>query len=149
MTTDNRDDIVEVLLKQHERLRELCAAVQAAGEGQQPQLFGKLCRLVHLHELGERAVVHPVTRDQTGAGGDAVAVARAGEEDRAGWAIAELQDLGADHPAFAAKFTAFHRAVLDHAGHEERDEFPRLRLYVPIQRLYTMADHLRNVQAMS
>jgi hypothetical protein len=149
VTIDNRGDIVDVLLQQHERLRELCAAVQTAGEGQKNQLFGELCDLVYLHEFGERTVVHPVTRDQTSAGGDAVAVARGAEEDRAGWAIAELQDLGADHPAFTAKFTAFHRAVHDHAGHEEREEFPRLRLYVPIQRLYTMANHLRDVQAMS
>jgi hypothetical protein len=149
VTIDNPDDIVDVLLRQHDRLRELCAAVQAAGEDQKKQLFGELAHLVHLHELGERTVVHPVTRDQTSAGGEAVAVACAAEEDRAGWAIAELQDLGADHPTFTAKFAAFHRAVLDHAGREERDEFSRLRLYVPIQRRYTMANHLRDVQAMS
>lgn len=149
MTVDKRADIVDVLLQQHEQLRELCAAVQTAGEGHKKQLFGELCHLMHLHELGERVVVHPVSRDQTWAGGDAVAVACAAEEDRAGLAIAELQDLGADHPAFAAKFAALHRLILDHARHEERDEFPRLRLYVPIQRLYTMANHLRNVQALS
>ncbi len=149
MTVDNRNDIVDVLLQQHQQLRELCAAVHAASNDERKQLFGDLARLLHLHDLGEQAVVHPATRDQTSRGGEAIAVACAAEEDRVGWAIGDLEGLGVDHPAFVAKFAAFHHAVLDHLAHEEREEFPLLRRYVPTQRLHAMAGHLRAVQALS
>jgi hypothetical protein len=101
------------------------------------------------HELGEQAVVHPVTRDHIQRGGDLLAGVCVAEEERARWAIADLKHLGVDHPGFTAKFAAFQQAFLDHAAHEERDEFPRLRRFVPTQRLHTMANELRNVQAMS
>jgi hypothetical protein len=104
---------------------------------------------MRLHELGEQAVVHPVTRDHTRRDGDVLARACAAEEETARWAILDLRDLGVDHPSFTAKFAAFRQAVLDHAAHEERDEFPLLRRYVPKQRLHTMANEFRNVQAMS
>jgi hypothetical protein len=33
-------------------------------------------------------------------------------------------------------------------AHEERTEFPRLRLYVPVQRLHAMANAAHDVQTM-
>ncbi len=146
---NNEEDIVDVLLDQHRELRQLCADVQAATGGHKRRLFVELVALIHRHELGEQTVVHPVTRDRTLGLGNAVAKACTAEEERAGRAIAELQTLGVEHPAFAAGFEAFHQDLLDHAAHEERDEFPRLRQYVAAQRLYSMAHELRNVQAMS
>jgi len=149
VTVNNADDIVDVLLDQHRQLRQLCTQVHTATGPDKKRRFGDLAMLMRLHELGEQAVVHPVTRDHTRRGGDLVAGACAGDEERARWAILDLQDLGVDHPGFTAKFAAFQQAVLDHAAHEERDEFPLLRRYVPTQRLHTMANELRNVQAMS
>jgi hemerythrin HHE cation binding domain-containing protein len=149
MAVNNADDIVDVLLDQHRQLRQLCAQVHAASGDDKRRLFGDLAVLMRTHERGEQAVVHPVTRDHTQRGGDLVTGACAAEEERARWAILDLQDLGVDHPSFTAKFATFHQAVLDHAAHEERDEFPLLRRYVPTQRLHTMADELRNVQTMA
>ena len=149
MTVNNADDIVDVLMDQHRQLRQLCTQVHAAAGPERKRRFGALATLVRLHELGELAVVHPVTRDHTRRGGGLVAAACTAEEERARWAILDLQDLGVDHPSFTAKFAAFHQAVLDHAAREERDEFPLLRRYVPTQRLHTMANELRNVQIMA
>ncbi len=149
MNLNDADDIVDVLLDQHRQLAQLCTRVLAATGPDKKRLFGDLAMLMHVHELGEQAVVHPVTLDHTQRGGDLVAGACTTEEDRARWAILDLQGLGVDHPSFTAKFAAFHQAVLDHTAHEERDEFPLLRRYVPTQRLHTMANELRNVQTMS
>jgi hypothetical protein len=149
VTVNNADDIVDVLLDQHRQLRQLCTQVHAATGPDKKRRFGDLAMLMHVHELGEQAVVHPVTRDHTRRGGDLVAEACTAEEERARWAICDLQDLGVDHPSFTAKFATFHQAVLEHAAHEERDEFPLLRRYVPTQRLHTMANELRNVQTMA
>lgn len=149
VAVNNADDIVEVLLHQHRQLWQLCTEVQAATGRDKQRLLGDLGALMYVHELGEQAVVHPVTRDHTRLGGDVVARACAAEEEMARWAIVDLRDLGVDHPSFTAKFAAFRQAVLDHSAHEERDEFPLLRRFVPTQRLHTMANKLRNVQTMS
>jgi hemerythrin HHE cation binding domain-containing protein len=147
MIASNFGDIVDVLLDQHQKLRQLCADVQSASGKNKTLLLRDLARLVRVHEYGEQAVVHPVTRDHT-TGGDPIGRACQAEGERARRAIAELHDLGADHPGFGAKFAAFREAVLDGDAHEERDEWPLLRRYVPTQRLHTMANEIRNVQAM-
>jgi Hemerythrin HHE cation binding domain len=149
MAVNNADDIVDVLPDQHRQLRQLCAQVHAASGDDKKRLFGDLAVLMRTHERGEQAVVHPVTRDHTQRGGDVIAGACTAEEERARWAICDLQHLSVDHPSFTAKFAAFYQAFLDHAAHEERDEFPRLRRCVPTQRLHTMANELRNIQTMS
>ena len=147
MTPPKLDDIVDVLIRQHGDLRRLCADIVAARGGDRRRLFGRLVSLVHSHELGERMVVHPATRDRTN-GGEKVASVSALEEARIDAAIAELDDLGVDHPTFNAKFAVFHQALVDHAVHEERDEFPRLRQHLPTQRLHLMANEIRDVQIM-
>ncbi|GGN73257.1 hypothetical protein GCM10010112_42510 [Actinoplanes lobatus] len=60
-----------------------------------------------------------------------------------------LDDLGADDPGFDRGFAALHRVILDHLTREELDEFPILRCYVPVQRLYGMTGELNDVQAMA
>jgi hypothetical protein len=148
MAANNADDIVDVLSDQHRQLRQLCAQVYAASGDDKRRLFGDLAVLMRRHERGEQPVVHPVTRDHTRRGGDVIAGACAAEEVRARWEIVDLQHLTVDHPSFSAKFAASYQALLDHAAHEERDEFPRPRRCPPTQRLHMMADELRNVQTM-
>jgi Hemerythrin HHE cation binding domain len=149
VTVNTADDIVDVLIAQHQQLWQLCTHVQAATGEYRRRLFDDLTVLVHLHELGEQMVVHPVTRDHTQGRGDAVATACVAQEEQTGRAIAALDDLGVDHPSFPTRFGAFHQTLLDHIAHEERDEFPRLRQFVPTQKLHTMANEIRNVQALS
>lgn len=140
------DDIVDVLLAQHEHVKETFARVQAASGDAKEQLFGELITLLHTHESGEQQVVHPVTRADKHDGGDLVAMACIAEERQADQRIAELKKLGTGHPQFDAKIEAFHQAVLAHATHEEQDEFPRLSR-LPAERRQAMADELRTVQA--
>ena len=142
------DDIVDVLTSQHEQLRVLLADVQAARGADRRRLFGELAGLLRAHESGEQVVVYPVMCDRT-YGGSGVAVICLTEGASVGRAAAELHELGTEHAAFTAKFAAFRQAFLDHARREERDEFPRLRRYVPRQQLHLMANELRNVQSMS
>jgi hypothetical protein len=146
MTVHN-DDVVDVLLGQHDRLRQRFSLLRAAGDRDKKALFDEIVRLAHIHEVGEQAVVYQVLRD-TVAGGTAIAMACAQEEAQIVRRLAELKDLGVGHPTFDTTLAAVHKAFLDHAGHEERDEFPRLRQYLPKQSLYTMANELRDVQAM-
>jgi Hemerythrin HHE cation binding domain len=140
-------DVVDFLIGQHDRMRGLCDEVAVAAGPERHRLFAELGQLVNAHEFGDRTVVHPAARDSTPAG-DAVGVACMAEEGRIERAIDDLQDLGTGHATFEARFAALRRAVLEHNEHEERDEFPLLRLYVRPQRLHMMVGQLHDVQTM-
>jgi hypothetical protein len=128
-------------------MRRLCADVQHAGAADKKRLFAQLYRLVHAHELGNRAVVHPAA-GRTTPDGDRVALARMTAGADITRALAELHALGVEHATFDSKFAMVHRAIGDQAAHEESDEFPLLRRYVSTQRLHMMAGELHDVEVM-
>ena len=146
MTTAQEQDVVELLLAQHTQIQALFAEVRAAHGDRRQQAFQELVRLLAVHEAAEEQVVHPAARSDAG---DAVVEARLHEEDEAKHALAELYDMGVDAPGFEAKFTALERAVLDHARHEEQEEFPLLRTNSDPARLRRMAGAVRAAEAVS
>jgi hemerythrin superfamily protein len=141
------DDVVDLLTAQHEQIKELMSRISAAAsEGGQTQgPFTELVKLLETHELGEQRVVHPVTHESPD-GGAATAEARLGEEERADQLIAKVQSLVPDSREFDMWFGQLRHAVLDHAAHEEREEFPRLRRELSSARLRAMAEELVAVQ---
>jgi hemerythrin superfamily protein/ribosome-associated toxin RatA of RatAB toxin-antitoxin module len=141
------EDVVDLLMAQHQRVKELMDRVAAAQGAEKQQWFGELVALLKTHEKGEQRVVHPVTRSSVH-DGDATANARLSEEERADQLIAQAEaaEMSADSVEFDAWFERLRHAVLDHAEHEEREEFPKLRGELPAARLRTMAEELVAVQ---
>ena len=68
--------------------------------------------------------VRPATRKTVG---DAVADARDHEEDEANHVLARLEAMEVDSPEFDPELATFEEAVVEHATHEENEEFPGLR----------------------
>lgn len=141
-------DVVDVLLGEHDEIRRLCAAVERSRDEERERRFAELSRVVHLHEYGERAVIHPAARNVTAAG-DMIGTIRLLEENAIGLSLAALDDLDAGHPSFDQRFVALHRAILEHMTREELDEFPLLRLHLPVQRLHGMVGELHDGQVMA
>jgi hypothetical protein len=141
-------DVVDVLVAEHERIRQLCADVQNAEPADRRRLFAQLERLVSSHEAGDRVVVHPAVREGTPTA-DAVALACMAEESGIEQALGDLHEIGTGDERFDARFAALRRAILDHDAHEERDEFPLLRLYVRPQRLHMMVGQLHDIGVMA
>jgi hypothetical protein len=148
-TADDRghstDDVVDVLLDQHRQVKDLMARTAAAEGEEKQRLFGELVQLLKTHESGEQRVVHSVTRSSI-EGGAETANARLGEEERADQLIAEVETMTVNSREFDTWFEQLRHAVLDHAAHEEREEFPRLREELDPMRLRTMAEELVAVQ---
>jgi hemerythrin HHE cation binding domain-containing protein len=140
-------DIVDVLLDQHDQMRHLCAAVDKADGADKVRLFARLGRPLSLHELSDRRVVHPATRNSTREG-DRVGVACMVEDRNIKRGVAELLVLGVGDVAFDGRFTRLRHAIADHTAHEERDEFSILRRYVTTSRLHMMVGEVRDVQTM-
>jgi hemerythrin superfamily protein len=148
MTTTQQQDVVELLLDQHNQIKALLARITSAKGTDKRDAFEDLVRLLAVHESAEEEIVHPSAL-KTIDGGDQIVRARRREEDEAKHVLAELYELGVDHPEFDAKFKSFAEAVQAHAAHEETEEFPELRRNTPPQRLSQMASAVKAAEKMA
>ena len=148
MTTAQEQDVVELLLEQHNQIRRLFGQLQTAQGEQKRELFEDLVRLLAVHETAEEEVVHPTARMKL-EHGDEVVDRRLSEEDEAKRVLAELYDLGVEHPEFDTRMAALAQSVEQHARSEETEEFTRLRATVPADQLRRMAGALKTAEAMA
>lgn len=140
-------DVVDLLIAQHRRIEDLFQALRSGSEDKR-NLFDELVRLLAVHETAEEEVVHPAAqRAQFGA--KPMVENRLAEENQAKNDLAELYDLGVDHPEFDEKLSTFAQAVLDHAHHEENEEFPLLRQSFSENHLDHMANSVRAAEAFA
>lgn len=147
MTTRDETDVVDLLLAQHQRIRDLFDAVQTAEGATRRQRFAELRRLLAVHETAEEMVVHPRARDSRG--GHAVVDARLAEEHAAKEILSRLDGMDPADPEFDSGFAQLRRAVLDHAASEEREEFPLLRENVDDKTRTRMAAAVRAAEAIA
>ncbi|MEN3303898.1 MAG: hypothetical protein V7603_100 [Micromonosporaceae bacterium] len=146
MTTTQDQDVVDLLLEQHNQIKTLFQQVSAAQGPRKRDLFEQLVRLLAVHESAEEEVVHPAARRKAQAG-DAVVDSRLREEDEAKHALADLYDVGVEHPEFDSRLATLSHAVIEHAEHEEHDEFPYLRQNLDAETRRRMAGALRAAEA--
>ncbi|WP_067542240.1 hemerythrin domain-containing protein [Nocardia crassostreae] len=125
MSTEQDQDVVELLMAQHNRIRALIEQVNIApGQAKRPP-FEELVRLLAVHETAEEEVVHPAAR-QLYVADQVIDDARLQEEEEAKAALAELHDLGVEHIDFDRKFRLFAEKVIEHSDMEEKEEFGML-----------------------
>ena len=115
-------DFVRIVLEQHARIRDLFGQVNNVTGQRKQEAFDELRRLLAVHEAAEEMIVRPVTR--TAAGGARVASARNHEEHMAAHLLADLEKTGISSERFSAGFSEFEKKVMEHAEHEEAEEFP-------------------------
>ena len=124
MSTATRPAIVTMLREQHTIVRSLLDRVVSSTGEQRREAFDEVRELLARHETGEEMILRPMTRRVPG--GEAVAEGRMAEENEAKEVLAKLEKLDADSGEFQTMFAEFRSSVLEHAGAEERDEFPLL-----------------------
>jgi hemerythrin superfamily protein len=148
MTQTQDQDVVDLLLEQHDQIKSLFSQLKMAEGDQKRELFEDLVRLLAVHESAEEEVVHPTARRKL-TGGDEVVEQRLREEDEAKRELAELYDLGVDHPEFDPRLSRFAEAVIQHASSEESEEFLKLRATLSEDQLRRMAGAVRAAEAMA
>jgi hemerythrin superfamily protein len=146
--TGHSEDVVDLLVGQHEQVRGLFSLLDQGDAKERQETFEELVRLLAVHETAEEEVVYPAVRSMVDDGDD-LADARTSEEAEAKEALAELEELGPDHPEFSAKLDAFKQMVLTHAGNEEREIFPRLRDTHSRDQLESMAVGVRSAESLA
>ncbi|HEY0486031.1 MAG TPA: hemerythrin domain-containing protein [Mycobacteriales bacterium] len=123
-STTAEGDVIQILLSQHGRIRELFADVKSAEGRHKQQAFDELRALLAVHETAEEMIVRPVSKKIAG---EAIADARNKEEDEANHVLAELEKMDVSSADFDRQLAEFEKAVNTHAENEESQEFPRLR----------------------
>ncbi len=120
------DDVVKFLKDQHNLIKDLFEEVlSASGSKAREKAFVELRKLLAVHETAEEMVVHPRVRHEA-ASGDEIVDARLDEEHKAKEMLSKLEGMDIDSPKFITELTKLRDAVIDHAEHEENEEFTKL-----------------------
>jgi hemerythrin superfamily protein len=141
-------DVVDLLLTQHARIEEQFLLVGGSTGEAKREAFDDLVRLLSVHETAEEELIHPLSRGLV-PGGDAEIDERLAEERQANEVLARLVKDGVDADGFDTALLLLRNAVLQHARHEERYEFPHLRAKVPATQLRALATAVRAAEALA
>ena len=119
-------DVVAFLTSQHDEIKRLFAETLGATETEsREKLFFVLRRLLAVHETGEEMVVHPLARRSI-AFGQGIVDARLDEENEAKHHLAGIEKMDVGSTEFIQALGQLQSAVLEHARHEEVEEFTKL-----------------------
>ncbi|MEW1588506.1 hemerythrin domain-containing protein [Micromonospora vinacea] len=146
-TPGPEEDVVDLLLAQHAQIEQLLLLVIGGTGDTRRGAFDDLVKLLAAHETAEEEIVHPLARTLPGGGGDAMVDDRLDEERQAKETLQTLIEGGVDADGFDTGIVLLRDAVLVHARHEERYEFPHLRQHVPVDRLRSLATAVRAAEA--
>lgn len=149
MIVQSPDEVVAFLKAQHNLIEDMFDEVLHASDPQaREKPFIELRQLLAVHETAEEMVVHPRVRREADAG-DAIVDARLKEEHEAKELLSQIEALDITSQQFIAELTKLRDAVLDHAEHEENEEFPILQREVDADDLKRMATAVRAAEAIA
>jgi hemerythrin superfamily protein len=141
------NDVVDLLLRQHEEIRGLFEEVEKAGGERRKEKFDDLRSLLAVHETAEEEIVHPYAKDKLGGDG---AVNDLLEEEKHGKdTLKRLEGIETGSSEFLPVFREFRKAVEAHAEHEEKTEFPQLRTKGSTEELAGMVTLVKAAEAVA
>lgn len=120
------DDIVELLLHDHEQAKAMLAKITSVAPAARAELFCELVPDLVSHEVAEEIVVYPTIRSEAPDGEDE-AEPRLKEQAEAEELLSRMEKLDPVSSEFGQSLTELRDAVLAHASAEEENIFPLLR----------------------
>ncbi|MBV8346899.1 MAG: hemerythrin domain-containing protein [Mycolicibacterium sp.] len=149
MLVQSPQDVIAFLKAQHALIEDMFDEVlQASAPEAREQAFIRLRQLLAVHETAEEMVVHPRVRREVDAG-DAIVDARLKEEHDAKEELSRIENLDISSQQFIGELTKLRQAVLDHAEHEENEEFPKLQRELDPDERKRMGSAVRAVEAIA
>lgn len=137
------EDVLRVLLEQHQRILDLLTGVRAASGDARIVALRELRALFVVHETAEQIIVHPRSGEFIGANfADQTALI----ERQLAQELANLEDVPPGHGQFDENLDVIEGSVLDHFYVEESQEFPVLLAEVPLEERLTMGRRLLRAQ---
>jgi hemerythrin superfamily protein len=149
MIVQSPEEVVAFLKAQHDLIEDMFDEVLSASDPKaREKPFIELRQLLAVHETAEEMIVHPRVRREF-EGGDAIVDARLKEEHDAKEQLSKLENLDITSQQFIDEFTKLRDAVLEHAEHEENEEFPRLQQKLDADELKQMATAVKAAEAIA
>jgi hemerythrin superfamily protein len=139
-------DVIDILLTQHGRVRELFSEVKSTDGEHKKQVFDELRALLAVHETAEEMILRPVSAKVAGA---EIAEARNEEESEANKVLAALEKMDVTSADFDRQLAEFEQAVNTHAENEESQEFPRVREGIDERQRAKMGAALMAVESLA
>ncbi|MBV9088761.1 MAG: hemerythrin domain-containing protein [Mycobacteriaceae bacterium] len=149
MLVQSPDDVIAFLKAQHDLIKDMFDEVLHASEDKpREKAFVDLRQLLAVHETAEEMVVHPRVRREVD-GGDAIVDARLNEEHDAKELLSSIESLDIGSKQFIDELTKLRDAVVEHAEHEENDEFPKLQRGLDADDAKRMGTAVRAAEAIA
>jgi hemerythrin superfamily protein len=143
------DDVVKFLKDQHNLIKDMFEEVLSASSTEaREKAFTSLRQLLAVHETAEEMVVHPRARHEI-ADGDAVIDALLNEEHVAKEHLSKLEGMDIGSKEFIVELTSFRDAVVEHAEHEEVEEFTKLTRELSAEDRKRMAGAVQAAEAIA
>lgn len=149
MLVQSPEEVVAFLKAQHNLIEDMFEEVLHASDPKaREKPFIELRQLLAVHETAEEMVVHPRVRREADSG-DGIVDARLQEEHEAKELLSQIEKLDVTSQHFIDEVTKLRDAVLDHARHEEDEEFPVLQREVDDNDLKRMGSAVRAAEAIA
>jgi hypothetical protein len=146
---ESTDDVVKFLKGQHDLIKDMFEEVLSASSTEaREKAFTSLRQLLAVHETAEEMVVHPRARHEI-TDGDAVVDALLHEEHVAKEQLSKLESMDVGSKDFIAELTSFRDAVVEHAEHEEVEEFTKLTRELSAEDRKRMAGAVQAAEAIA
>ena len=149
MIIQSPDEVIGFLKAQHNLIEDMFDQVLFASDPQARETpFVRLRQLLAVHETAEEMVVHPRVRREVDAI-DSIVDARLEEEHEAKELLSSIEKIDITSQQFIDELTKLRDAVLDHAQHEERYEFPKLQRELDADELKRLGTAVRAAEAIA
>jgi hemerythrin superfamily protein len=149
MIIQSPDEVIGFLKAQHNLIEDMFDQVLFASDPQARETpFVQLRQLLAVHETAEEMVVHPRVRREVDAI-DSIVDARLEEEHEAKELLSSIEKIDITSQQFIDELTKLRDAVLDHAQHEERYEFPKLQRELDADELKRLGTAVRAAEAIA
>lgn len=149
MIVQTPEEVVAFLKAQHDLIEDMFDQVLLASDPKaRKKPFVALRQLLAVHETAEEMIVHPRVRREFD-GGDSIVDARLREEHDAKEQLSGIEALDITSQQFIDELTKLRDAVLEHAKHEEIEEFPKLQQELDANELKQMATAVKAAEAIA
>ncbi|ART73685.1 hemerythrin [Mycobacterium dioxanotrophicus] len=149
MIVQTPEEVVAFLKAQHDLIEDMFDQVLLASDPKaREKPFIALRQLLAVHETAEEMIVHPRVRRELD-GDDSIVDARLQEEHDAKELLSGIEALDITSQQFVDELTKLRDAVLEHAKHEENEEFPKLQQELDANELKQLATAVKAAEAIA
>ena len=141
-------DVVDILTSDHQDMIALIAQIRSASGDGARDLADTLIAEVMRHAVAEEMYVYPAIEDHVPNGKEEVEHDKK-EHDDIVKLMKRLEKVEPSEPAFMELVNELEAQLSHHANDEESEQFPKLRLHIPREKLVDMGEKVEKAKKLA